>query len=185
MINENYINKIQELSPNMLLLLGLCYAERNLQVVKAFDNYYCERLSDCFSSKLDYAFFSVTHELTDHVDIVNYSLELEQILPDTEDYPDILGGLALNGLSTLCYCYRYLLTNQLENIIYIINLAFETIDAIGIETNEQYDYEIECQKEFVLLDEYLEALSATQFINMDMLSAVRKMNSENMFVYIN
>ena len=102
------------------------------------------------------------------------------MLPDTEDFPEILGGLALNGLSMLCYCYRFLLTNQIENIIYIINLAFETIDAIGMETNEKHDYERECKKEFILLDEYLEVISANQLVNKEILSIVVELHNRSL-----
>ena len=79
MINEKYMERIQELSPKLLLLLGLCYAERSQRVVKEFDEYYSEMISDSFNRKLDYAYYSLLNESFVRKDIEVYSLSCDTI----------------------------------------------------------------------------------------------------------
>ena len=183
MISDSYARKIKKLSAKKLLLLGLCYTERSEKLVEEFDEFYHESLSQHFTNKLSKAYDYLLNNQPVTEETKEESRELEKVLPDSEDYPEMQGGLALNGLSMLCYCYRFLLTGQPENIIYILNLAFEIMDAIGIETNEDHDYEIESQKEFILLDKYLDGLNANTVINDTVIACLREISSQTSFVY--
>lgn len=181
MIDDSYVKKIGNLSKEKQLLLGLCYVERNLQVVKEFDEFYNEELSGSFANKLEKAFNLLLNELPNYKDIQESLEELEKMLPDSEDYPEAQGGLALNGLIMLCYCFRFIITNQSENIVTVLNLTFETVDFISYEVNNNCDCEIEFQKEFTLLDGYLEILNDCQAIDEKIIVILRETASKNMF----
>lgn len=183
MIDNNYAKKIKELSAENKLLLGLCYTERSQKLVEAFDEFYHESLSQHFIDKLNKAFYLLLSKQPVTDTTKKDSKELEEILPDSDDYSEMQGGLALNGLSMLCYCYRYLLTNKYENIIYTLNLAFEILDAIGSETNENYCYEKGCQREFSLLDKYLEIMNGNTMVDEQSIALLRNMSTNNTFIY--
>jgi len=183
MIYSTYHGEIVELPEENLLLLGLCYAERSRRIVAEFDEFYNEELSKHFVNELDKAFDYLldTSTFSSSIEIGEDSKELEQILPDTEDFPEMQGGLALSGLSILCYCYRYMLTKQPENISYILNLAFEITDAICIVSNGKFNYDTEWQKELDLLAEYIEIINAHQVFDENAIVLLREMNSKNAF----
>jgi len=183
MINSNSHRRIVELPEKNLLLLGLCYAERSRRIVAEFDEFYNEGLSKHFINKLDKAFDYLLNasSISDSDVIKEYSKQLEQILPDSEDFPEIQGGLALDGLSMLCYCYRYILTKQLENISYILDLALEITDATCSVTTGKCSFKAEREKELVLLDEYISIINAQRVIDENAVVLLREMNLKNAF----
>ena len=182
MIPYNVMEAIEKLPREKLFLLGLCYTERNRIIIEEFDKLYGEHISEQFNSKLEYAYSTLLVKSLDQDVVRGYSEVLEQMLPDSEDYTETLGGLALNGLSMLCYCYRFLLTAQSENIGYIIGLALETVDAIGQEHSNDYDYETGHMEEYVVMDKYLSILTNISDISSTNIATLRDVSLNNMFV---
>ena len=180
MVNSFYKQKIFNLQKTHQLLLGLAYALRYKNAVRAFDKFYDEEAYQYFAQKLDEAFDSIT-AVPDSQKIQTVIEELEKLTPDSDDYPEIQGALAQNGIITLQLCWQYMLTWQGSDIVAILNFALETMDAIGHETDDNFDYEAGCQKEFAVLDTYLEALTDAKAIDMGVVNKLRDISCQLQF----
>lgn len=181
MINDNYVKKINDLSQEKQLLLGLCYVERHQQVVREFDKYYKEELFKLFKKKSENAIDLILNESFDFKDMQESFKEIEEMTPDTDDYPDTQGSLAQNAFVMMLHCYQFILTSNTEDIIAALNILEYTIDVINYVVDENYDYEMECRKEFILLDKYLEILNEHQVVDEKVVAILREISSKNMF----
>ena len=172
MINNFYEGKIVALQITHQLLLGLAYTLRYKNAVWAFDKFYNEEVYQYFQSKLDEAFDSII-AVCDSQKIKSTIEELEKLTPDSEDYPEIQGHLAQNGIISLQICWEYMQTRKSSDIVAILNFALESMDAIGHMVDDNFDYEAGCQKEFTILDKYLEALTDNRVINVGVINKLK------------
>ena len=116
MIIESYKENIRKLSIDKQLLLGLCYVDRHQQIVQEFDDFYNENISEQYNKKLDDIYNNLLGKFAVSSDIQKCIKDLEEIIPDSEDYPDIQCPLTQNAIIMLIYCYKFLLESQTESI---------------------------------------------------------------------
>ena len=181
MIIESYKEKIRELSTDKQLLLGLCYVDRHRQIVREFDDFYGESISEQFIKTLDNIFSILLCKSSVSSDIQKCLMELEKIIPDSDDYPDIKCPLTQNAIIMLIYCYKFLLESQTESIFSSLYILDDTIDVRNYEKNNNYDSNSQCKNELDILDDYYKIINTNQVIDGKFITLLREKNSKNMY----
>ena len=148
---EKYEEKVKKEFENLTntqrLLFGACCIDRILHLIAGFDNFLEENhikritkepyLSLC-TDWLDSIFLYVNINKDISPDEIEKTLNiLNEIIPDTEEFPDNVVIFTQNSMIGLSYLYEFINKNELIFITNCSDKVIETIDVMYYET----DYE--------------------------------------------
>ena len=134
---STFLSILTGLSEREKTIIALCNLFRHLPCVQKFDAFYKENLSD------DYAFCLT--RLKDYLSGI--AVDLEDIkkmairAPDSDDYPETEGSIALNAFGALYYLCKFIESKNDKDFLQSIDKSFESTDAL--QYNER-DLEEDC-----------------------------------------
>uniref|UniRef100_A0A7C2AKI7 Uncharacterized protein n=1 Tax=Pseudomonas graminis TaxID=158627 RepID=A0A7C2AKI7_9PSED len=144
------------LDRNQKVLVVASYLYRQLRLMRAFDQCYCENLSELFIHALDVA-LSTSGEpgVTQG--------EVYKNIPDTDEYSEQEGSYAQNLMIALNYLLLFVLNNDQIDLSRCVEMSLQNIDLINYEVNENYDEKLVTSKEVdVVTDLVVSALRASR-----------------------
>jgi hypothetical protein len=129
-----------KLDRNQKVLVIASYLYRQLRLIRAFDQCYCEKLSELFIHALDVALSS-----SGEARVIQG--EVEKNIPDTDEYSEQEGSYAQNLIIALNYLLLFVLNNDRMELRRCVDMSLQNIDLINYEVNEIYDETLVTSKE--------------------------------------
>ena len=116
-LNDNkIISRILQLDKKKKCILILSEIKRQEKVIAIFDKIYTENLCDVFNTYINIG--SNLIKDTDTTNISNIMSVLENLIPDTDEYSEIEGTFAQNGIISLVYFFKFYNSEDNNNLIH-------------------------------------------------------------------
>lgn len=145
-------NKIASLNGKDKVLLGAAYLYRQQRLIEDFDKVYGEHLSSLFEAGIGAC-------LEGRVKALAHLKEVEDNIPDTEEFGEQEGACAQNLLIALLYLLKFSASEQFEDFEKSASLAIDNIDLVNYEKDESYDEEVVTQEEVAVLIDMMDELA--------------------------
>ncbi|MHC8317024.1 hypothetical protein [Pseudomonas sp. LB3P31] len=137
-------SKIASLDGKDKIFLGAAYLYRQKRLIEDFDKVYSEQLSSLFET-------GIAACLEGRGKAFSHLKEVENNIPDTEEYGEQEGAYAQNLLIALLYLLKFSASEQFEDFEKSVSLAIDNIDLIHYEKDEFYDEEAVTHEEVAVL----------------------------------
>jgi hypothetical protein len=136
-VNINFAKEIDTISKVKKSILALAYIERQQNLVFQFDNTYDENYATLFKESIEKGFNNILNNNTNS----NKSIvaELEESVPDTEEFDRIEGSYAQNAMISLIYFFDFLSSGEISIFDDCVEKVLETIDLVNYEKDENYN----------------------------------------------
>ncbi|WP_139341015.1 hypothetical protein [Pseudomonas sp. KK4] len=144
-------NNIALLNGEDKVLLGGAYLYRQKRLIEDFDKLYGEKLSSLFKA-------GILACLEGRVKALAHLKEVEDNIPDTEEFGEQEGAYAQNLLIALLYLIKFSTGEQFEDFERSVSLAIDNIDLVNYEKDESYDEEAVTQEEIAILIDMIDKL---------------------------
>jgi hypothetical protein len=128
---EKIKKKFIDLEKNILAVFCLLCAERMKGIFKAFCNKYSIKYQ-FYEKAIESGYLQVFNPNNDPIKQIKF--ELKGIIPDTEDYSDILADQAQCACICLIYAFEYSETGDASYAAYCVQKIFEAIEIYIYET---------------------------------------------------
>jgi len=124
---EQLSNQLSHLPKERLIGFGINICERLLPDYIGFHQKFNWGNPEILREAIEYAKASVTNTI-DEEKVNQLLIDLESVLPDTEEFPDPLGSYALNAGCAVFELLEYLIDPEIDHLLNISSTVSDTID---------------------------------------------------------
>jgi DNA polymerase II large subunit len=122
----------ERLDRKQKILVIASYLYRQFRLVKAFDDYYSESLSELFLKAISAA-------LGDSKKVQNVQAEVEARIPDTDEFSEQEGSYAQNLMIALNYLLLFVIKDDSSNLHRCVDMFLQNVDLLNYDVSENYD----------------------------------------------
>lgn len=170
--------QLKSMPPTFVGVFCLLAAERLLGIYEAFAKRYSVSFED-FRSVVKGA-YEVVFDLNKNT-LDGLKAELRKLIPDTDDYSDVLADQAQCAAICLMYALEYISNNDSLMVGYVLQKIDESIDIIGYEGGNEGDIS---HSEEAWRCELLKKLGETSELDMQRIDSLRKLNLGHAIPYV-
>jgi hypothetical protein len=161
--DDKIISRILQLDKKKKCILALSEIKRQEKVITLFDKTYKQNLCIVFDEYVKVGINLIKN--VDRVNIFNITSTLENFIPDTNDYGEIEGVFAQNGIISLMYFFEFYNSDDDINFMRSISKVIETVDSENYDKNSDYNEEKIMKNELKILSDFSKILKSNKTID--------------------
>ncbi len=132
--HESVLGDFSRLTESDKILIGVAYLYRQKRLIQLFDSTYGESLGNAFEE-------GMIECMRENREMKGMPTNFEEIVPDTDEFPEQVGACAQNLLIALNHLLLFSRFGQPEFFEGSVAMALENIDLISYEAGVAYSYE--------------------------------------------
>ena len=172
------VNELVTLPKHKQLPILKYSLERQLPLVRIFDETYEEDLCNIFKFGLDYI-DGLIHEKFKVNNIKDVISQVESNVPDSDEFGDDEGEYGQNALISLLYGFQFIETGDVEHISSAIDKVFESVDIFNLSQDKNYDEKEIFKKEISIFNNLMDIVKFSNQVDAQLFQKLNEFINEN------